>query len=85
MDKRFPAKKKLPYLLIELFYIGVPVVQTDGRSGSRMYGHVTTKISRMHRLPNFLTHGASPRKLRARESSAISTGNQMISSAIWNE
>ena len=25
----------LPYLLIELFYIGVPVVQADGRSGGR--------------------------------------------------
>ena len=23
----------LPYLLIELFYIGIPVVQTDGRAG----------------------------------------------------
>ena len=46
----------LPHLLIELFYIGVPVVRTDGRK----YGHVTTKISRMHRLPipNFLTRGA---------------------------
>ena len=28
-------------MLIELFYIGMPVVRTDGRSG---YGHVTTKI-----------------------------------------
>ena len=34
----------LPHLLIELFYIGVPVVRTDGRK----YGHVTTNISRMH-------------------------------------
>ena len=25
----------LPYLLIKLFYIGVPVVQEDGRSGGR--------------------------------------------------
>ena len=31
----------LPYLLIELFYIGVPVVRTDGRAGGRsVYGHV---------------------------------------------
>ena len=30
-----------PYLLIELFSIGIPVVRT--------YDHVTTKISRMHR------------------------------------
>ena len=59
-------------MLIELFYIGMPVVRTDGRAGGRsvgrVYGHVTTKISRMHRLPNFFTHGAP---LRARESSAI--------------
>ena len=34
-------------LLIELFYIGIPVVGTDGRS----YGHVITKISRMDGLP----------------------------------
>ena len=38
----------LPYLLIELFYIGMPVVRTDGRS---VYGHVITKFSRMGRLP----------------------------------
>ena len=56
----------LPYLLIELFYIGVPVVRTVGRT----YGHVTSKISRMHRLPNFLTHGAPLRAHRARESSS---------------
>ena len=44
---RFPAKIAfgLPYLLIELFYMGLPVVRTDGRT----YGHVITKISRMSR------------------------------------
>ena len=52
----------LPYLLIELFYIGVPA--------GRTYGHVTSKISRMHRLPNFLTHGAPLCAHRARESSS---------------
>ena len=31
----------------------MPEVQTDGREVWRTYGHVTTKISRMHRLPNF--------------------------------
>ena len=41
----------LPYLLIELFYIGVPVVTTDGRSVARaVYGHVITKFSRMDRF-----------------------------------
>ena len=41
----------LPYLLIELFYIGVPVVTTDGRSvGRAVYGHVITKFSRMGRF-----------------------------------
>ena len=77
----------MPYLLVELFYVGMPVVQTVGRSvacsrrsdrGERCevkrstkkikareeaYGHVITKISRMGRLPNFLTHSAL---LRAR-------------------
>ena len=43
---RFPAKKRrvvsgLPYLLSELFYIGIPVVRTDGPAN----GHVTTKIT----------------------------------------
>ena len=28
----------LPYLLIELFYIGMPVVRTDGRSFARSFG-----------------------------------------------
>ena len=56
----------LPYLLIELFYIGVPVVRTVGQT----FGHVTSKISRMHRLPNFLTHGAPLCAHRARESSS---------------
>ena len=68
---RFPAKITWSChtcMLIELFYIGMPVVRTDGRAGGQVYGHVTTKISRMHRLPNFFTHGAP---LRARESSAI--------------
>ena len=46
-----------PYLLIELFYIGMPVVRTDGRS---VYGHVITKFSRMGRLPTFLSYGAPP-------------------------
>ena len=48
----------LPYLLIELFYIGMPVVLTDGREGGRsVYGHLITKFSRMGSLPHFLTHG----------------------------
>ena len=46
-----------PYLLIELFYIGAPVV----RSVRRSVGLTVTwlpKFFRMHRLPNFLGHGA---------------------------
>ena len=43
------------------FYIGMPVVWTDRPS---VYGHM---ISRMGRLPHFLTHGALLcRALRAR-------------------
>ena len=37
-----------------------------GRSVGRAYGHVITKISWIGRLPNFLTHGAPLRALRAR-------------------
>ena len=34
--------------LIELFYIRMPVVRTDGRSASRsVYGHVMTKFCEM--------------------------------------
>ena len=45
----------MAYLLIELFYIGMPVVRTDGRSLARsVYGHVVTKFSQMGRLPHFL-------------------------------
>ena len=51
----------LHYLLIELFYIGMPVVRTNGLSGGRsVYGHVITKFSRMGRLPHFLSYGAPP-------------------------
>ena len=51
----------LPYLLIELFYIGMSVVRRDGRSLARsVYGHVITKLSRMGRLPHFLRYGAPP-------------------------
>ena len=49
----------LLYLLNEVFYIGIPVVRTDGRSvGRSMYGHVITKFSRTGRLPHFLSYGA---------------------------
>ena len=60
----------LPYLLIELFYIGMPVVRTDRRAGGRtigrsVYGHVITKFSRMGH--NFFTYGAPLRAHRARD------------------
>ena len=56
----------LPYLLIELFYIGMPVVRTDRRAGGRaVYGHVITKFSRMGH--NFFTYGAPLRALSARD------------------
>ena len=58
----------LQYLLIELFYIGMPVVRTNGRVGGRsVYVHVITKFSRMGSLPHFFTHGAPLRALRTRE------------------
>ena len=55
----------LTYLLIELFYIGIPEVWTDGRSIARsMYGHVITKFYRMGRLPQLLSYGAPRLELR---------------------
>ena len=43
---------RLPYLLFELFYIGISVVQKDSRALGRsvsqsVYSHVITKFSRM--------------------------------------
>ena len=62
---RFPAKITSSCIWfaipVELFYIGMPVVWTDGRS---VYGYVITKFSRMGRLLDFPTHGGA---LRARE------------------
>ena len=58
----------LLYLLIELFYIGMPVVWTDSwLVGRLVYGHAITKFSRMGSLPHFLSYGAPLRALRARE------------------
>ena len=48
----------LPHLLIEFFYIGMPVVRTVARS---VYGHVIIKFSRMGKLPHFLSYRASRR------------------------
>ena len=31
-DIKIPGTLQLPYLLIELFYIGMPVLRTDGRA-----------------------------------------------------
>ena len=45
----------LPYLLIELFYIGMAVVRTDGRCTVTI-----TKCSWVGRLPHFLSYGAPP-------------------------
>ena len=46
--KRLLCRLGLPYLLIELFYIGLLVVRTDG--GRSVYGHVITKFSGMDRF-----------------------------------
>ena len=43
----------LPYLLIELFYIGMPVVRTDGWAGGRSVGRSVSRCT-VTWLPNFL-------------------------------
>ena len=66
MAMLFPAKITssciwLPYLLIELFYISLLVLQTDGRSVVRsVYGHVITKFSGMDRFSYPWCRAASP-------------------------
>ena len=48
----------LPYLLIGLFYIGMPLVRTDGRAvGVRSRDY---QIFSDGRLPHFLSYGAPP-------------------------
>ena len=47
-------------MLIELFYIGMPVVRMDG--GRSVYGHVITKFSGMGR---FTYHSAPLARVRA--------------------
>ena len=54
--------------MIELFYIGMPLVRIGGRAGGRsVNGHVITKFSRMGSLPHFLTDGAPLRALCVRD------------------
>ena len=48
--KKFRVAFGLPFLLIELFYIGFHVVRTDAPAGEWTYGHVTT--SSRSRLKN---------------------------------
>ena len=55
-------------MLIELFHIGISVVRTVGRSGGRTVTRLSLFLGckyRMHRLPNFLTHGARFARPRA--------------------
>ena len=53
--------------MIELLYIGIPVVRTDGRSLARsVYGPMITKFSRMGRLPHFVSYGAPPTRSPSR-------------------
>ena len=55
-------------------------------TGRRTYADVRIKISRIDRLPNFLTHGAPLRSLRSQRSSAIISFpllNSRISSALF--
>ena len=68
---RFPAKITSSChtcMLIELFHIGMSVVRTVGRSGGRTVTRLSLFLGckyRMHRLPNFLTHGARFARQRA--------------------
>ena len=59
-----------------------------GRTVGRAYGHVITRISRMGRLPNFLTHGVPLRALVAGGASLLRINthdgpSQLRSSKYW--
>ena len=75
---------RLPYLLIELFCIGMHLVRTDSRGGRSVYGHLVTKFSRMGSLPHFLTHGAPLRASRARAPLNVAVADSTKSYLIWN-
>ena len=68
---RFPSKITSSChtcMLIELLHTGMPVVRTVGRSGKRTITRLSLFLGckyRMHRLPNFLTHGARLASARA--------------------
>ena len=68
---RFPTKITSSChtcMLIELFHIGMSVVRAVGRSGGRTVTRLSLFLGckyRMHRLPNFLTHGARFARPRA--------------------
>ena len=65
---------RLPYLLIKLFYIGMPVVRTDSQTVDRSVG-VQSRDYQIFSDGQFIYHLFSPMVLRwarfARESSAI--------------
>ena len=80
----FPPKQPrvafgLPYLLIELFYIGTPVVRTDGRA----YSHVITKFPRMGRLLHLLTHGSPLNALGALELPPLFNNYSSLLNGLW--
>ena len=64
----------LPYLLIELFYIGMPVVRTDGRSLARCTVVWLPNFPRMGRLPPFLSYGAPPTRGASRRTRSSAIG-----------
>ena len=53
------------YCALHFYPVNVRILRRDD--------FLRTKLSSMHRLPNFLTRGAPLRALRARESSAINS------------
>ena len=54
-----------------------PSVCTGGRAGGRAYADIITKISRIDRLPKFLTHGAPLARFACRSSACRSSANSI--------
>ena len=66
----FPARKYIILLPLKGGHL-IPFPHPQRAYGQTRYAYVITKLSRMGRYLNFLTHGALLRTLRVWESSAI--------------
>ena len=75
---KFSQKKT--QVAMQTVYVTFEIVFTC--RGGRKDGYVVTQIYRIHKLPFFLTRGATLPLLRVRQSSAMNIGHENISGII---